>query len=339
MFSTVLALLASLTWGSSDFFAGVMVRRTTLWAVVVVSQIGGFTATGILVLVHHHPFPAGPGWQIAMLTGICGIAAIVAFYKALSIGVMSLVAPISATGIVVPIIIGVAGGDRPSLLQWLGMALALAGIVLASLEPTERAAAGPPTSGYVADDPVLVEGSDAHDDPVAAGDPGAAGDTHGTALAGAGPAAAPRATARSRLRSALHGRLSIVLAVVSALLIGLSYAGIAEASVYDPYWTVFLMRATTLPLVLIALAVRRPALRLTASGVPVIFAVGAADVVANTLYAVASTGALLALVAVLGYLFPVVTIILAHFMLHERLTRTQQAGATAALVGALLILA
>jgi drug/metabolite transporter (DMT)-like permease len=330
MFSAILALLASLTWGSSDFFAGIMVRRTTLWAVVVFSQIGGFTATGILVLAHRHTFPASPGWQIAMVTGICGIGAIVAFYKALSIGVMSLVAPISATGIVVPIIIGVAAGDRPSLLQWLGMALALAGIVLASLEPTERAAAGPPTSGYVAEENAAVEQT-----PPAARDAATAGLPREAVLAPRGALAG----GRSRLRTALHGRLSIVLAVVSALLIGLSYAGIAQASTYDPYWTVFLMRATTLPLVLIALAARRPTLKLTTSAVPVIFAVGAADVVANTLFAVASTGALLALVAVLGYLFPVVTIVLARFVLHERLTRTQQAGAAAALAGALLILA
>jgi len=330
MFSAVLALLASLIWGSSDFFAGIMVRRTTLWAVVVFSQIGGLTTTGVLVLAHHHPFPASPGWQIAMITGICGIGAIVAFYKALSIGVMSLVAPISATGIVVPIAIGVAAGDRPSPLQWLGMALALAGIVLASLEPSERAAAGPPTSGYVAEEEAA--GEDAS--PAAAG---GAGVRRRREASFADGGEAP-VSGRSRLRKALHGRLSIVLAVVSALLIGLSYAGIARASAYDPYWTIFLMRATTLPLVLVALAARRPALRLTTAAVPIIFAVGAADVVANTLYAVASTGALLALVAALGYLFPVVTIVLARFVLQERLTRTQQTGAAAALAGALLIL-
>jgi drug/metabolite transporter (DMT)-like permease len=65
--------------------------------------------------------------------------------------------------------------------------------------------------------------------------------------------------------------------------------------------------------------------------------VGAGDVVANSLYAVATTGALLAVVAVLGYLFPVVTVVLAHIFLRERLTRLQQLGAGAALAGALLM--
>ena len=62
-------------------------------------------------------------------------------------------------------------------------------------------------------------------------------------------------------------------------------------------------------------------------------AVGVADVSANALFAVASSHSLLALVSVLGSLYPVVTVLLAYALLHERLTRLQRAGVVAALVG------
>jgi drug/metabolite transporter (DMT)-like permease len=50
---------------------------------------------------------------------------------------MSVVAPISATAAVVPVLVGLAEGERPSSLQIAGMAAALAGVILASREPVE----------------------------------------------------------------------------------------------------------------------------------------------------------------------------------------------------------
>jgi drug/metabolite transporter (DMT)-like permease len=62
--------------------------------------------------------------------------------------------------------------------------------------------------------------------------------------------------------------------------------------------------------------------------------VGLADVTANVLFAFAAgQHALLALVSVLGSLYPIVTVLLAHVLLGERLTRTQQAGVAVALAG------
>ena len=67
--------------------------------------------------------------------------------------------------------------------------------------------------------------------------------------------------------------------------------------------------------------------------------VGLADVTANALFAFASNQGLLALVSVLGSLYPVVTVLLAHVLLGERLTRTQQGGIAVALVGVAAIAA
>ena len=62
-------------------------------------------------------------------------------------------------------------------------------------------------------------------------------------------------------------------------------------------------------------------------------AVGVADVTANALFAFASGHGLLALVAVLGSLYPIVTVLLAHLLLGERLTRPQKVGIAVALAG------
>ena len=70
---------------------------------------------------------------------------------------------------------------------------------------------------------------------------------------------------------------------------------------------------------------------------PQLGAIGLLDTGANTAFAIATTGGLLSLVAVLGGLFPVVTVALAYFFLHERLQPMQRVGVLLALAGIPLI--
>jgi drug/metabolite transporter (DMT)-like permease len=60
------------------------------------------------------------------------LVALTAFYRALAIGTMSIVAPLSATGAVIPVLVGLASGERPRTLQLVGMGLAMIGVVLAA---------------------------------------------------------------------------------------------------------------------------------------------------------------------------------------------------------------
>jgi drug/metabolite transporter (DMT)-like permease len=82
------------------------------------------------------PSASAAGW--AALAGSAGIVALGCFYRGLAIGTMSVVAPISATAAAVPVLVGLAEGERPSGLQVAGMAIALAGVILASREPIEE---------------------------------------------------------------------------------------------------------------------------------------------------------------------------------------------------------
>src|SRR5262249_45600766 len=64
-----------------------------------------------------------------------------------------------------------------------------------------------------------------------------------------------------------------------------------------------------------------------------IMAIGLCDLAANGMFALASRHGLLALVSVIGSLYPVMTVALAYVILHERLTRLQLVGVAAALAG------
>jgi drug/metabolite transporter (DMT)-like permease len=133
--AVALGLGSSLCWGLADFFGGLQSRRRSLVAVLFVSQVIAIALLGLFALLFARgeaPSAAAVGW--AALAGTVGCFALAAFYRGLAIGTMSVVAPISATGAAVPVLVGVADGERPGIVQVAGMALALVGILLASRE-------------------------------------------------------------------------------------------------------------------------------------------------------------------------------------------------------------
>jgi drug/metabolite transporter (DMT)-like permease len=71
--------------------------------------------------------------------------------------------------------------------------------------------------------------------------------------------------------------------------------------------------------------------------VPALVAIGVLDITANSLFAVATSHGLLSLVAVAGSMYSAVTVLLARFVLGERLARSQQAGVAVALAGVAMI--
>ena len=80
--------------------------------------------------------PSGEPLYAALGAGACGAIGLVALYRALAIGVMSIAAPISALAAVIPFVWGMAAGESPKSLQLFGAVLALSGAVLAAREPS-----------------------------------------------------------------------------------------------------------------------------------------------------------------------------------------------------------
>jgi drug/metabolite transporter (DMT)-like permease len=127
--AVALALLSSALWGTADFFGGTATRRLPARTVVLVSQAVALSCLLPLVLV------LGEGGRDVLLPGVAagvvGPLALLAFYRALALGTMGVVAPVAATGVAVPVLAGLAQGERPGAVQLAGIGLAVAGVVLA----------------------------------------------------------------------------------------------------------------------------------------------------------------------------------------------------------------
>jgi drug/metabolite transporter (DMT)-like permease len=141
--SIALALGASLTWGFADFFGPLKGRTLGALRVLVYVQLGGLVVIALIVAIRGKG-PADLAALFAVPAAISGTLGLYAYYRGMAVGAMSIVAPIAGISAAVPVIFGIATGDRPSLWQWLGIAAALGGVFLASREPGpgSRVAAG-----------------------------------------------------------------------------------------------------------------------------------------------------------------------------------------------------
>jgi drug/metabolite transporter (DMT)-like permease len=139
-----LAVLSSIAYGSADFLGGLATRRgAPLFAVVIFSQLTGL----ILVLIALPLLPPSSAtamdfaWGAA--AGLAGGFGVALLYRALSIGVMSVVAPVTAVcAAIVPVAVGVLLGERPAMRAIGGVILAIAAIVLVSQSGEARATTG-----------------------------------------------------------------------------------------------------------------------------------------------------------------------------------------------------
>ena len=116
-------------------------------------------------------------------------------------------------------------------------------------------------------------------------------------------------------------RAGVLLAVFAAVMIGIVLVAYDFGGDVDPYWTVAIARVAALASLGVALAIRRPVVRLPARSIPGSVCIGVFLLTANVLFTVASTMGLLSVVAVLGWLSPAVTVFWAQALLRESLRR------------------
>jgi drug/metabolite transporter (DMT)-like permease len=129
-----LGLAASASWGLADFLGGLKSRTLDLLAVLVFSQGVGLVLIVAVVAVRAESAPDGTHVLYACLSGGAGIIGLASFYRGLAVGAMTVVAPIAGMAAVLPVVVGIASGDRPSAAQAVGIVVAIAGVVLASRE-------------------------------------------------------------------------------------------------------------------------------------------------------------------------------------------------------------
>jgi drug/metabolite transporter (DMT)-like permease len=276
MLAIVLSMAASCCWGIADFGAGLISRRLPVITVIVCVQLLTLAISALLVLVSGDPFPAADAATASVLAGCSGVAGLTIFYRALAIGTMSVVAPIGATGVALPLVVGLAGGDSPAPAQAAGLAAAVAGVLLASREPRQNA----PTRH-----------------------------TRGAGLAG-----------------------------LAALGFGGYFIAAHTGARGGVPWLLLLSHAAILPVAVAAPWIRGAELP-ARSDLPALVGIGTVDLAATALYGVANRHGQLSIVAVVGSLYPLTTLLLARRFLHERIARSQAVGISLALGGVALIAA
>src|SRR5829696_4891284 len=309
-----LGLSSGLCWGAADFFGGIQSRRLPALTVAFWSQLAGALALAIALAIEGvRPAATGIAWGLA--AGVGSGCALVLFYRSLAEGTMSIVAPISACGAIIPVAAALLTGNEPGTLAVFGVLATVTGVVLVSRPHTPPRLASPT----------------AERDPSSPGSSGSAG------------------------RAARGGRRVVAMALGSALGFGLFYvfvdagaastAGTAAAagtagSHGSPLWVIAGARMSSLAILsMIALVSRRSALRWPGRRIGAVALVGIGDTGANLLFAYAATTGNLAVVGVLGSLYPVATVVLARWLLGERLSGGQNAGVILALTGVGLLAA
>ena len=129
----VFSLLATMTWGTSDFTGGYASRRSNPFLVTTITHVSGAALMLGLAAIVHSPFPSPQqlGWSMA--AGLLGGVALAIFYKALSIGKMGLTAPVAALlGAAIPTLAGIFQDGLPGKITIAGFILAGIGIWLIS---------------------------------------------------------------------------------------------------------------------------------------------------------------------------------------------------------------
>lgn len=129
--AVVYGLASALSWGAGDFSGGMASRRTSVYFVILLSQTVGALIMLLAALGLGEAVPAWTSLTVAALAGISGVVGLIALYKGLAGGTMSVVAPITAAvAAAVPVLVALLLEGWPSAWQMLGFGLALVAVWL-----------------------------------------------------------------------------------------------------------------------------------------------------------------------------------------------------------------
>lgn len=274
MLTLVLAGVASIGWGVSDFVGGLLVRSFGVAAITVLSQVAGLLVL-VGVIAATGAALEGDGFLLGLAAACCGIVSITAFYRAMALGTMSVVSPLVACGSVIPFTLAILTGEHLSGVAMVGALVAVAGAVLTS--------------------------------------------TPEHALEGA-------------------RRTAVLLAVVAAVATGFYIYFLSLGSKAGGAFSSVLGARLGMVLLLVLIAIRlRPRLRMPGRWLVIAAAVGVSTTASLVLFSVAADRGLISTASIVASLYPVVTVLLAHVFLSERLRALQGVGVALALGGIALL--
>lgn len=319
---TIFALAAAVLYGCADFLGGVATRRARALAILPASALAGLLIVLVAAFAANESVRiAGLGWGLA--AGAVGGVGLIIFYAGLAEGPMTIVAPTSAlTATVLPVAVSVADGERATAVVYVGALICLAAIVLVS------AAGSPATVGS----------------PATAGRP-AATDSRAPAV---DSTVAHRRLARQRQLASVGNRLAsrgfharaVGYGLAAGAAFGVFFLFLRNAGQSGAFWPIVASRLAGFLVIVLAAAISRTRPVVLAGSTRLLtatFGSGVLDATANVSYVLATRAGLFGLAVVLTSLYPGITVVLARFVLGERLRPTQLVGLLLAAAGVVLV--
>lgn len=303
MISILLAFVTSFGYGMGDFLAGRVAQRLAPALIVLYVQAVQSVAVLIIALVTRQPL-ALPALVWGIGAGLLNALGLMLYYQALKIGRAGVVAPLVASGAVVPVLVSIAQGTIPSLLTLAGLLSVLLGVVVSTLASGSHSAEpecpSPPCRG------------------------------------------ATRSLRQPR-RVKWLPKLCIVMAVAAALAFGAFFVLFNQGSAVagrGVLWVAFGVQLGALPTTLISILVAPGINSFAIAETAILFSLGLITLLnlgADASLAYALSLGNLGIVSVLASLGPVFTSLLARVVTSERLSRLQLLGAGLVLLGTLLV--
>jgi drug/metabolite transporter (DMT)-like permease len=137
--AVLLALGTSVGYGVANLLAPLYARSFPLAAVLLAGQATALALTLLGVLLAGEPAPGAGEIAFGLGAGAGNAAGLIGFLMAAEFGPVSLVAPIGATGGVLPVVYDLARGGSLGGLEAAGLVLALVGVVIAARRPSNAA--------------------------------------------------------------------------------------------------------------------------------------------------------------------------------------------------------
>ncbi len=126
MLSIIYGLCSALGWGAGDFTGGVASRKTGAYRTVLYAEVIGIFVLFAAVLFFDESIPGSRSWIFSMLAGVCGTLGLILLYHAMTLGLMSIAAPVSALlAAALPVIIGIFRDGLPDWMTIFGFGFAL----------------------------------------------------------------------------------------------------------------------------------------------------------------------------------------------------------------------
>ncbi len=300
----LLGISGALCWGVADFAARFSARRVGAFRTLFFMQFFGFLALSVYVKFTGGFSSVAPGWrswELAVFAGLINVSATLSLYHSFEIGVMTIVAPVSSCYPALTAVLAFASGERIGPLRGAGLAITLAGVVLAAMSFSTR------------------EGTDA--------------------ISGATAVAADSLHEKA-VRGQVQLSKGVGWAILAALGFGFLFwfLGFHVVPAVGSGVSVWVMRLTAIFAQLLVSIPARKTIRMPHGGVWwLLAAVGLMDTAAFVLNNTALHIGPVSVVSVLASLYGAVTVLLSWIFLREKLGRSQWLGIVLIFVGIVFV--